>query len=203
MKYFYNNPWWLRMWWPHYLWRKPTTGNEVYLTFDDGPHPDITPWVLEQLEYYDFKATFFLIGDRLERYPELARQIRAAGHVLGNHTYNHLNGWKTNKGEYLDNFRKAERLLSTQLFRPPYGKIRNSQGREIRKSHQVVMWDIISGDFDQRLSSEQCVRNVIKYVRPGSIIVFHDSEKAFPRLEKALPEILLYLREAGLQSKAL
>ncbi|MCO5285357.1 MAG: polysaccharide deacetylase family protein [Chitinophagaceae bacterium] len=173
---------------------------KVYLTFDDGPHPEITPYVLEQLALFQAKATFFCIGEQVEKYPEVYQQILDAGHRTGNHTYSHLNGWKTSDEKYFKDVEKAAAVIKSKLFRPPYGKIRRFQLKIItgeRLGLRPVMWHVLSGDFDTSLKPEQCYLNVVKNTSPGSIIVFHDSEKAFPRLKDTLPKALKYLKDKG------
>lgn len=176
----------------------------VYLTFDDGPTPEITAWVLNELEKHQVRATFFCIGDNIEKNPALFRKVINAGHSIGNHTFNHLNGWKTATDVYIENAKRCEETIqknspnshSPTIFRPPYGKIKPSQSRQIRKlGSKIIMWDVLSADFDQTLSQAQCLENVTSNLRQGSIIVFHDSIKAFKNLEYALPKTLSYLKE--------
>ncbi len=181
----------------------------MYLTFDDGPSPEITDWVLDELAKYGAKASFFLIGENTQRFPKLVHRIIDEGHSLGNHTHTHKNGWKTDNGVYLNDFLKAQRTMmeytgyNTRLFRPPYGKIRKAQARQIKLSHQIVMMDVISGDFDPKVSGETCVRHVVKNVKNGSIVLMHDSLKAKENLSYALPIILKHLSERGYQFKAI
>ncbi len=195
--------WWMRAYYPKLTWLLPNNNKQVYLTFDDGPTAEITDWVLKQLEQYDAKATFFLIGKNIEENPELFRRLQASEHSLGNHTYNHLNGWKNSTADYLSNFKKYEKVNQSRLFRPPYGKIKKAQARVIEKTHRIVMWDIISYDFDHQTAPEQCLGYVKKHVRPGSIIVFHDSKKAWPNLREALPKTLEYLKKEGYRLEAI
>ncbi len=195
--------WWMKAYYPKLTWLLPNTTKTVYLTFDDGPTPEITDWVLNQLEQYNAKATFFLIGKNIEENPEIFERLRASEHSLGNHTYNHLSGWKNSTQEYLKQFNKCEELLSTNLFRPPYGKLKKAQSRVIRKTHQIIMWDIITYDFHDGTTPEQCFGYVKKHVRPGSIIVFHDSKKAWPNLKEALPKTLEYLKKEGYKMEAI
>lgn len=180
----------------------------MFLTFDDGPHPTITPWVLEQLRLFDAKATFFCIGNNVNQHPEIFKQVLEAGHAVGNHTFHHPNGWKTPDAIYLDDIAQAARTFSSKLFRPPYGRIRSSQARQVAMALQqpeakVIMWDVLSADFDQGISPEFCLDNVIRNVRSGSIIVFHDSEKAFKNLAYALPETLKYLKAKNYKCRCL
>lgn len=182
----------------------PNSENKIYLTFDDGPTPEITEWTLQQLKKHNAKATFFCIGDNIRKYPEIFKKVIEEGHSIGNHTFNHLNGWKTSKQEYLENAKKCQsEIYNLQpaictLFRPPYGKIKPSQSRELRKlGYKIIMWDIISYDFDAKISKEKCLENVLKNVKSGSIIVFHDSIKAFPNLEYTLPKMLEILNKKG------
>lgn len=198
--YLVNSPVWLQWLYPSLTWHKSRQEKCVYLTFDDGPIPVVTPFVLNTLKNFEAKATFFCIGDNVVRYPEIYQELISQGHSVGNHTFNHLNGWKTATGTYLQNIEKAAGVISSDLFRPPYGRIKKSQiaGLKSRKPHlKTIMWDVLSGDFDLNLTPQECVQNVISNARNGSIIVFHDSLKAFPRLETALPEILQNLKEKG------
>ncbi|MEQ9263095.1 MAG: polysaccharide deacetylase family protein [Owenweeksia sp.] len=204
MKYLVNSPWWLRMLYPNLLWHKDRSKPEVYLTFDDGPHPEITPWVLKQLEAYQAQATFFLIGDNARKYPEITEQVKQAGHLTGNHTFHHTNGWQTDFDTYMQELKQCAPYVDPGFFRPPYGRIKPKQARAIiQNGYEVVMWDIISGDFDAGTSLEQCYRNVEKNLKPGSVIVFHDSEKAWPRLKEVLPKTLDLLQKKGLISRRL
>ena len=189
-----------------YIWRFPTHKKVVYLTFDDGPEPDITPWVLHRLSEYNAKATFFCIGENVEKNPLIFNKIISEGHAIGNHTQTHLNGWNTNTKTYLEDFDKATRTLKSAtsevnkvtLFRPPYGRIKRNQGAEIlKKGFQIVMWDVLSGDFDKTITPEKCLKNVTKNVRNGSIVVFHDSKKSFKNLKFVLPKVLEHLDKQG------
>jgi peptidoglycan/xylan/chitin deacetylase (PgdA/CDA1 family) len=185
----------------------------LYLTFDDGPVPEITPWVLNELKKHNAKATFFCVGDNIKKNPVIFSQITAHGHGVGNHTYNHLNGWNNKTDYYLANILQTEEIISRQnnlekskpkLFRPPYGKIKNSQAKTLVKlEYQIVMWDILSGDFEKRISKEKCLKNVIVNASAGSIIVFHDSIKASRNLKFTLPKVLKYYKEKGFIFKSL
>jgi peptidoglycan-N-acetylglucosamine deacetylase len=207
-KYFIKTPWLAKKMFSSYIWSLPSNDNAVYLTFDDGPHPTITPWVLDQLRLYNVKATFFCIGRNVEKYPDIFQQVLKEGHSIGNHTYHHLNGWKTNDQKYLDDVSKASQIIRSNLFRPPYGRIKNSQARKIQDAMQtndakIIMWDVLSADFDSLFSPENCLNNVIENVSPGSIIVFHDSEKAFINLEYVLPKTLQSFKQAGIRLKSI
>lgn len=187
---------------PQYVWRLPAHRKIVYLTFDDGPHPAITPWVLNELKTYGAAATFFCIGSNVEKYPGVFHSIVQQGHSTGNHTYRHLNGWKTNTNEYLADAATAATLVPSNLFRPPYGKIKKAQALGLADALQtgaakVVMWDVLSADYDPRVSPDQCTKNVLKNVSAGSVVVFHDSEKAFRNLKAALPQVLKTLKKEG------
>ncbi len=185
---------------PNYIW-DISNDKSVYLTFDDGPTPIITEWVLMQLKKYNVKATFFCIGDNIQKFPRIFNQIISEGHSIGNHTNNHLDGWKTTDKVYLANVNTCQLQITTRnsqicnLFRPPYGKITPSQSRQLRKlGYKIIMWDVLSADFDTSISKEQCLQNVLKNIQTGSIIVFHDSTKAFERLEYVLPKVLEFLQ---------
>ncbi len=200
--YWVKSPRWLKHLFPEgIIWDMPDIGEEaVYITFDDGPHPTITPFVLAELEKYNAHATFFCVGNNVARYPDTYKQVLAAGHTTGNHTYNHLNGWKTANNHYVRNINQAAKHIDSLLFRPPYGRIKLSQYRKMKRSNpgwKVYMWDILSGDFDRAISPQQCLDNVLSNIRPGSIILFHDSEKAFPRMQYSLPIVLKKLQSLG------
>jgi len=193
-----------------FVWDIPNTDNIVYLTFDDGPTPEITEWTLSQLKNYNAKATFFCIGDNVVKHPEIFNKVIADGHAVGNHTFNHLNGWKTDSGLYIDNVKKCAESMKgltaaeSFLFRPPYGKIKRSQSKEmIKLGYRIVMWDILSADFDQHISREKCLENVLSNIKSGNIIIFHDSIKAFRNLEYVLPETLKFLREKGFKCEVI
>lgn len=206
MLYFVKSPWWLQKLYKNCVWKVKTNEKAVFLTFDDGPHPVITPFVLEILAQYKASATFFCIGDNVKRFPEIYERILAAGHAVGNHTFNHLNGWKTSDNKYIDNIEKTQELIDSKLFRPPYGRIRFSQLKKISTQpfkFKTIMWTVLSGDFDKNKTGEQCYKNVINNLQNGSIIVFHDSDKAQDRLRIALPKILETLSTEGYIFKSL
>ena len=208
MFYFVKTPGWLKKIYDSYIWSIPENDKILYLTFDDGPHPEATPFVLKELKKYNVLATFFCIGKNVVAHADLYKQIIRDGHAVGNHTYNHLNGWKTNNDDYLNDIALASNEIDSYLFRPPYGRITSYQAKNLKpvmkgKETKVIMWDVLSGDFDIACSPQQCLANVLFASVPGSIIVFHDSEKAFPRLEYALPKMLRYFSEKGYLFKAL
>ena len=189
---------------PKYVWEQTTKSNRIYLTFDDGPIPEATPWVLDLLQRHNAKATFFCIGENASKNPELLKRILNEGHAVGNHTYNHVNGWQTNSATYINNVDLCTNAFQEilkfdpKLFRPPYGKLKSAQANElIRKGFKIIMWDVLSADFDTSVSAEDCANNVLKNIKPGSIVIFHDSLKAFKNLEHALPATLKYIEEKG------
>lgn len=182
---------------PAYTWHIPTAEQVLYLTFDDGPIPKVTPWVLETLKSFGAKATFFCVGDNVQKHPEIFRQILEDGHTVGNHTFNHLNGWQTDHVVYLNNVRKCARIVKSRLFRPPYGRLLPRQREFLQRHFQIVMWDVLSGDYDPDISPEQCLQNVLDNAHPGSIVVMHDSLKAARNLRFSLPVILEYFAAQG------
>jgi len=175
----------------------------VYLTFDDGPHPEATSFVLDVLKDENVPATFFLLGKNAEAHPDLVARITSEGHTIANHGHQHLDGWKTNKADYVRNFQQAAPLLGTHFFRPPYGRITWGQYRAIATTTTVVLWDVIAGDFDTSISPQQCEANVLGAVRNGSIIVMHDSEKALPILHNSLKSIIQAMKTQGFGFKKL
>lgn len=202
--FFYKTPALLRLLFGNLLWKIKTNEKVIYLTFDDGSTPEITPWVLQVLEAFDAKATFFCLGKNVQSYPEIFQAVVKAGHAVGNHTHNHLNGWETASKSYFENTTEAAKYIDSNLFRPPYGKIKPKQVRLLRKAgYAVVMWDVVSGDFDQTLNPETCFQNVVKHTTSGSIVVFHDSEKAFNNLRIVLPQMLAYFTQKGYVFKSL
>lgn len=182
---------------PGYVWRMPTKEKALYLTFDDGPIPEVTPWVLDTLRGFDARATFFCVGENVQRHPDIFKRILAEGHAVGNHTHQHLNGWKTNTSVYLQNIKTCAGLVTSNLFRPPYGRLMSDQAAALRKQYRIVMWDVLSGDFDQSIRPEKCWDNIRRYARPGSIVVLHDSLKAEGNIRYALPALLEYFSGEG------
>jgi peptidoglycan/xylan/chitin deacetylase (PgdA/CDA1 family) len=200
MFYLVRSPWWLKKYYSNLIWNIPGKDQVLYLTFDDGPHPVVTPFVLDQLKEYGAAATFFCIGKNVQEYPQIYRRILMDGHRVGNHTQNHLNGWATNDKKYLENIRDAARLIDSNLFRPPYGRIGKFQSALLRRepfNYKIIMWEVLSADFDRAVDGEGCIHNVINNARPGSIVVFHDSEKAWDRLRIALPKVLEHFSNNG------
>jgi len=201
-----KTPWLLKKLYPQLVWDVNHDSRCIYLTFDDGPIPIVTPFVLNILKQYNARATFFCIGDNVRKHPEVFQQVKADGHVVGNHTYNHLDGWKTNNETYLENFLLADELIGSNLFRPPYGRIKKSQVKllnEAKPGLQIIMWNVLSGDFDISLKPEKCLDNVIKNTSPGDIVLFHDSLKAFNRLEYVLPKAMEVWSKDGYVFKTL
>lgn len=192
MFYLIKTPWWLKKLYPSsVVWNFDTNQKVLYLSFDDGPHPIATPFVLDTLKKYNAIATFFCIGKNVSEQKEIYQRIIDEGHQVANHTFNHLNGWKTKDKEYIENVMEAASYIDSNLFRPPYGRISRFKINLLQKAgFKIIMWDVLSGDFDKAETKERCATNVILQAKPGSIIVFHDSEKAFERMSYALPLIL-------------
>jgi peptidoglycan/xylan/chitin deacetylase (PgdA/CDA1 family) len=192
--YLVRPPYLLKKLYPKATWRKDPSQKKIYLTFDDGPIPDITPWVLDVLKQHDIKATFFCVGENAKKYPQLLQRIIDEKHRVGNHTYNHLNGWNTHTTSYLENIQKCADLIDSDLFRPPYGKTKKSQYSVLKSQYSIIMWDVLSGDYDKNTSPEKCLNNVTDAVRNGSIIVFHDSYKAQKNITYTLPRFIEYAK---------
>lgn len=194
---------------PDYLWHRDRDSNQIYLTFDDGPVPGVTEKILNILNDYNYKATFFMVGHNVTKYPSLAKEVLAAGHLIGNHTYHHLKGNKYSAEIYLADLKKCQDTfqeildIDTKYFRPPYGRITSDQAKEINKTHEVIMWDVLSGDYDADLTSEKLLRKTKKHTQNGSIIVFHDQEKTADRLPEVLIEFLNYTSAQGFQPVSL
>ena len=187
-----------RLLFPGAYWKKPVEGQKtVYLTFDDGPIPDITPWVLDLLDKYDIKATFFCVGDNVRKHPDVYQMVLDRGHRVGNHTFNHIQGIRKLSKRYLENTKLASDYIESDLFRPPHGHMRVSQYFTLRKLYKIIMWDVVTRDYSWRMTPEDVLNNVKKYTRDGSIIVFHDSLKAEKNMKYALPRSIEWLKEQG------
>jgi len=206
MLYLVKTPNFIKRLFQNLTWEINTSKKVIYLTFDDGPTPKITNWVLSELEKYNAKATFFCIGKNILNHPDVFENIVNKGHAVGNHTNNHINSWKKQAKLYIENVNQAQKIIdpvlndtnSVKLFRPPYGKLTLSVTKKLLKEdYKIIMWDVLSGDFDQSISKEKCLKNVIKNTTSGSIIVFHDSVKASKKLQFSLPKILDYFSEKG------
>ncbi len=185
------------------VWEMPKGEKLIYLTFDDGPIPEITPTVLNILSDFQAKASFFCVGENIQKYPHLLDEILKNGHSVGCHTFNHLNGWKTSKNDYIENIKKCETYMHTHLFRPPYGKASPAQIDLIKDKYFTILWSVLSGDFDQKISGEQCLQNVINNTNDGSIVVFHDSIKAKERLLFALPRFIEHFLSKGFRFESI
>ena len=204
MFYTIKTPEWVKKLFGGSIWDMPERGKAIYLTFDDGPHPLITPFVLDELKKYDARATFFCIGKNVEDNPVVYTRILEEGHAVGNHTYNHLDGWKTGSAKYLADILKAKKYIDSDLFRPPYGRITRKQRKDLsvlERPLKIIMWSVLSGDFDKRITPEQCCANVIKNTENGSVVVFHDSEKAMERMRYSLPIVLQHFFDKGYSFK--
>jgi peptidoglycan/xylan/chitin deacetylase (PgdA/CDA1 family) len=198
-------PKFFRALYPQAIFRMDPGEKAVYLTFDDGPIPEVTPWVLSLLERYSVKATFFMVGDNIRKHPEEYAMVVRAGHRIGNHTYNHIRGFEYSAGDYLANVEKANELMHTDIFRPPHGHVGFRQYHTLRKHYRIIMWDLVTRDYSKRMTCEQVLDNVKRYVRPGSIITFHDSLKSWSNgnLQYALPRAIDYLKQEGYEFKLL
>lgn len=197
--YFVRPPYLLQKLYPKAIWRMDTSQKKIYLTFDDGPVPGITSWVLDVLKQHNIKATFFCVGENVVKHPDVFQRITNEGHRIGNHTYHHLNGWNTHTFTYLKNIQKCAEVVNSNLFRPPYGRTKKSQLSTLKSQYSIIMWDVLSGDYSKTTSPEKCLSNVTEAVRNGSIIVFHDSYKAKKNIEYALPRFIEYAKTTGFE----
>ncbi|MGL4363623.1 MAG: polysaccharide deacetylase family protein [Bacteroidales bacterium] len=188
---------------PSLIWSLPNEQEGVFLTFDDGPNPKVTPWVIETLKQYNAKATFFCLGKNAEQYPEIFQHIKDNGHAVGNHTYSHQKGWGMQTGAYVEDIDLADNFIHSPLFRPPYGRIGPNQIKVIKERYKIIMWDVLSMDYSKYTSRTACANTVINHSRPGSIIVFHDSLKSFKNLEYALPTVLEFFTKQKWKMKTL
>ncbi len=203
----------MRALYPNFIWRIATEKKEIFLTFDDGPIPEVTEFVLDELEKYKAKATFFCIGGNIEKYPQIFQMVVNQQHTIGNHTFNHVRGWDSEDDYYLDNFRKCEKEILTQIpipqspiprhFRPPFGRIKRSQANEILKTHKIAMWDVLTGDYDQSISKQRVLSKSLQHIEQGSIVLFHDSIKASKNMMYSLPKVLEHFSEQGFTFKSL
>lgn len=196
-------PGWIRRLSPRTVWRIPTSEKILYLTFDDGPVPGLTEWILQTLESFQARATFFCVGENVRKYPDLYDKILRAGHATGNHTFSHMNSYRTSVNKYIRDVFLAREVIDSGLFRPPYGRLRPRAARKLRPFFRVILWDVLSLDYESNLSAERVLDNVLAYSRPGSILVFHDNYKAFNILQSCLPEILRHYSSAGYRFEAL
>jgi peptidoglycan/xylan/chitin deacetylase (PgdA/CDA1 family) len=199
---------------PKFVWNINTTNKELYLTFDDGPTPEITDWVLDTLTSFNAKATFFCIGKNIQSHPRIFNRIKKEGHGIGNHTFHHLKGWKTNTEAYITDVERTQELINsiikngdstrTNLFRPPYGKFKSEQNKKLQElGYKIILWDVLSYDWDKTITEESCLKNIVPAAKQGSIIVFHDSVKAARNLRYTLPKVLEYYSKKGYEFKAL
>ncbi len=195
--YMVRLPIFIRWMYPGSLWRVKTKEKVAYLTFDDGPIPEVTPWVLDVLEAENIKATFFCVGDNVFKHPQVFNRLLRDGHKVGNHTFNHLAAFKTPKDTYLSNVAEAEEWIKSDLFRPPHGQLSPTSFQKLRNKYKVVFWDVLSCDFDQSKTGEECFQIVKKNTRPGTVIVFHDSLKAEKNMKEALIKTIAYLKQEG------
>jgi peptidoglycan/xylan/chitin deacetylase (PgdA/CDA1 family) len=189
---------------PDCIWNMPNNEKVLYLSFDDGPHPSITPFVLNELSKYQASASFFCIGDNVDKFPETFERVKQSGHTIGNHTQQHVNGWKTTDDFYIDNILRANQSIGSNLFRPPYGRIKKSQIKLLKTripEMKIIMWNILAGDWDATVAPAICFERMKNKIQSGDIIVFHDSEKAAPRMQVALPQLLEHFANQGYQFK--
>ena len=193
----FKTPYIAKLVYPSLVWDMPSDDNKIYITFDDGPDPEVTPIVLKMLDDYNAKATFFCVGENVNKFPDTYALLKQNGHAVGNHSYNHFNGWKTPNREYYKNINLAAELINTKLFRPPYGRISPSQIKHLKKEFRIIMWSALSYDFDTRISKETCLDLSIKNSVAGTIIVFHDSQKAKVKMLYALEGFLKYFTKKG------
>lgn len=188
---------------PSLTWRLKTKEKVIYLTFDDGPNKILTPFILKELREFDAKATFFLLGKCVIKENALYQQIKKEGHTIGNHTFSHLNGWQTKNQSYFPDIERCNKIIKSDMFRPPYGRIKLSQIRYLKRKYKLIMWDVLSWDFDQRTSPEKCLEIVINKAKPGSILVFHENEQSLENVKYTLPKVLKHFKSRGYKFKAL
>jgi peptidoglycan/xylan/chitin deacetylase (PgdA/CDA1 family) len=200
----YHTPYWLRKLGGSGLtWEIAGDVKSLYLSFDDGPHPDTSPPILEILDRYGIKATFFCVGENVEKHPDVFKMIRDKGHGIGNHSYNHLKGWKSDWKEYIENVEKCNSLVNSTLFRPPYGKMTRSQRKQLKDKYNIIMWTVLSRDYDAKVSRERCLKKTWKHTKPGAIIVFHDHLKSISKVNYVLPKYIEMALKEGYDFKLL
>ena len=210
MPYIHKTPAWLKYLYPSLTWdRSEHPDKVIYLTFDDGPIPEVTEFVLDTLDHFEAKATFFCVGENIEKHQSVASAVLERGHLIGNHTHNHIKGWNTSNEKYADNIRLCDAAIeglgisNNNYFRPPYGRIGPGQIKMIKSDYEIVMWDVLTGDYNSALSANAIFKSVTKVTQPGSIVLFHDSIKAYPRMKEVLPDYLSYFSERGYTFKTL
>ena len=196
-------PYLIKKVYPGLIWRKSKNDKKIYLTFDDGPVPVITPWVLDVLKEKNVKATFFCVGQNVAANPEIYKRILNERHRVGNHTFTHLNGWNNHTGNYLQDIQQCAAYVNTTLFRPPYGRLKKSQIIKLKPHYSIIMWDVLSGDYDQKITPEKCLQNATDKIRNGSIVVFHDSSKAKINMQFAVPRFIEYAKAQGFEFEVL
>jgi len=206
--YLIKTPDFIRKTFPGFIWQIHNEDiqqdrKSLYLTFDDGPVEEVTPFVIDTLEEYNAKATFFCVGENIEENPGIFKKLKDQGHSIGSHSHNHLSGWATENKKYYTNVDKAAALSSSSLFRPPYGRIKPSQAKKIQENYQIIMWDVLSGDFDPNITPNKCFKNVVSNAKDGSIVVFHDSQKSYKVLKEVLPRVLDHFSDMGYQFKSI
>ena len=199
----YKTPIWFRKLFPSLVWSISTNKKVLYLTFDDGPIPEVTEWVLAELKEFNAKATFFCIGDNVKKYPEIFQQILDDGHAVGNHTFNHIKGWSTKNEAYYNNIKECAELIDSKLFRPPFGRIKKSQFKHLQKEYKIVMWSILTWDFLKNLDKDHALKTTLNKTKRGDIITFHDSLKAEENMKYLLPKWLKYFDEKGFKFEVL
>ncbi|MFT7034217.1 MAG: peptidoglycan/xylan/chitin deacetylase (PgdA/CDA1 family) [Cyclobacteriaceae bacterium] len=207
--YFHKTPKWIQIVYPELTWRTNSNSKEIYLTFDDGPIPEVTPFVLDQLSRYEAKASFFCVGENIEKNPKEFNQVIEQGHTVGNHTFNHVIGWGTDDEHYSENIEKCQFEIekhtgkrNKKLFRPPHGRIKRSQIKRMKQEYEIIMWTYLTGDFDSKLNSEICLSKAKERIGKGDLVIFHDSLKAYKNLEYTLPRFLKHFSERGFQFKS-
>jgi peptidoglycan-N-acetylglucosamine deacetylase len=206
--YLHKTPFILKKLYPSLIWNNSRLEKKIYLTFDDGPIPEVTDFVLETLGEFGAMGTFFCVGDNIRKHPEVFQRVVTADHSVGNHTFNHLNGFKNSNENYFSNIQECDSYINnaenkSNLFRPPYGRIRNSQIQVLKKNYKIIMWDVLSGDFDKSLAPDKCLKETIRCTKPGSIVVFHDSVKTYDTIKYVLPRYLYHFRSLGFSFKRL